>query len=166
MVFEAGLPLGFFEHSAIQAFLHRLRPAYNPPCRTRLSTTLLEDSYQHIKAEVEEYLEKQDNLCISFDESNDVANNRIINISITTERGAFYYENINLGTTSVTAEFYTEKIEQQIRSITKGQPKRINYISTDTCDTILKTGRLLQALPSFQHVFMIPCDPHGLQLLI
>jgi hypothetical protein len=45
MVFEAGLPLGFFEYSAIQAFLHRLRPAYNPLCRTRLSTTLLEDSY-------------------------------------------------------------------------------------------------------------------------
>ena len=37
---------------------------------------------------------------------------------------------------------------------------------TDTCDIMLKTARLLQALPSFQHVFMVPCDPHGLQLLI
>jgi hypothetical protein len=60
---------------------------------------------------VEKYLEKQDNLCISFDESNDIANNRIINISITTERGAFYNKNINLGATTVSAEFYTEKIK-------------------------------------------------------
>jgi hypothetical protein len=127
---------------------------------------LLEDSYQHVKAEVEEYLDKQDNLCISFDESNDVANNRIMNISVTTERGAFYHENIDLGAKAVTAEFCAEKIEQQIQSITKGRPKRINSISTDTCDTMRKTARLLQALPSFQHVFMVPCDPHGLQLLI
>jgi hypothetical protein len=31
---------------------------------------------------------------------------------------------------------------------------------------MLKTARLLQALPSFQHTFMVPCDPHGLQLFI
>ena len=119
MVYEAGLPLSFFEHSAVQAFLHRLRPAYQLPHRTRLSTTLLDNSYRSVKEEVEEYLEKQDNLCISFDESNDVANNRIMNISITTERGAFYHENINLGAIAVTAEFCAEKIEQQTRLITK-----------------------------------------------
>jgi Protein of unknown function (DUF 659) len=163
MIFEAGLPLSFFGHSAVQAFLHRLRPAYNPPCRKRLSTALLEDCYQHVKAEVEEYLEKQDNLCISFDESNDIANNRIMNISITTERGAFYHENIDLGATTVSAKFCAEKIKQEALSITKGQLQRINSISTDTCDTMLKTARLLQALPSFQHTFMVPCDPHGLQ---
>jgi hypothetical protein len=82
-------------------------------------------------------------MCISFDESNDVANNKIINISITTERGAFCYKNINLGVTAVTVKYYAEKIKQEIRSITKGQPKRINSILTDTCDTILKTARLL-----------------------
>jgi hypothetical protein len=60
---------------------------------------------------VEKYLEKQDNLCISFDESNDVTNNRIMNISITTERGAFYYKNIDLGAIVVTAEFCAEKIK-------------------------------------------------------
>jgi hypothetical protein len=60
---------------------------------------------------VKEYLEKQDNLYISFNEFNDVANNRIINISIITERGAFYYKNINLDTIAVIAEFYTKKIK-------------------------------------------------------
>jgi hypothetical protein len=111
MIYEAGLPLGFFDHFAVRAFFHRLRPAYKLPCRKRLSTTLLDESYRSVKAEVEEYLEKQDNLCFSFDESNDVANNRIMNISVTIERGAFYYENIDLSTTVVTAEFCTEKIE-------------------------------------------------------
>jgi hypothetical protein len=58
MIFEAGLSLSFFEHLAVQAFLHRLRPAYNPPCRTKLSTTLLKNSYQYVRAEVKEYLNK------------------------------------------------------------------------------------------------------------
>jgi hypothetical protein len=111
MVYKAGLPLGFFKYSAVQAFLYRLRPAYQPPHRTRLLTTLLDNSYGSVKEEVERYLEKQDNLYISFDESTDVANNRIINISITIERGAFYYKNINLGSIAVTAEFCTEKIK-------------------------------------------------------
>jgi hypothetical protein len=66
-----------------------------------------------------------------------------MNIFITTERGAFYYENIDLGFTAVTAEFCTEKIEQQVRLMTKGELERINSISTDTCDTMLKAARLL-----------------------
>jgi hypothetical protein len=166
MIYEAGLPLSFFEHFAVQAFLHRLRPAYKPPPRSRLSCALLEDSYRSVKEEVEKYLDKQDNLCISFDESNDVASNRIMNISITTERGAFYHKNIDLGANKVSAEFCAERIEQEAQLITKGQLQRINSISTDTCDTMFKAARLLQAIPSFRHTFMVPCDPHGLQLLI
>jgi hypothetical protein len=166
MIYDIGLPLGFFEYPAVQSFFHRLRPAYNLPSRTRVSTTLLDDSYQAVKQEVEEYIDKQDNLCLSFDESNDVANNRIMNISVTTERGAFFVENIDLGAATVTAEYCTQLIEQRAQVITKGRLGHINSISTDTGGAMPKTARLLKALPSFQHTFMIPCDPHGLQLLI
>jgi hypothetical protein len=58
MVYKAGLPLRFFEHSAVQAFLHRLRPAYQLPRRIRLLTTLLDNSYQNVKEGVEKYLQK------------------------------------------------------------------------------------------------------------
>ena len=166
MVYDAGLALSFFEHPAIKAFLHRLRPAYDLPSRVRLSTILLEDSYQAVRQEVEEHLDKQDNLYISFDESNDIASNRVMNIAIITDRGAFYDQNIDIGAMKATAEFCVDKIGQRAQVITKGQLQRINSISTDTCGTMLKTARLLQALPSFKHTFMIPCDPHGLQLLI
>jgi hypothetical protein len=44
-----------------------------------------------------------------------------MNISITTERGAFYNENIDLGAITVSAEFCIEKIKQQALSIIKGQ---------------------------------------------
>jgi hypothetical protein len=66
-----------------------------------------------------------------------------MNISVTTERGAFYYKNINLGATAVTAEFCAKKIKEQTRLIIKRQSKCINSILTNTYDTILKTARLL-----------------------
>jgi len=153
MIYDVGLPLTFFERPAVKAFLHRLRPAYNLPSRVRLSTELLEDSYQSVRQEVEEYLDKQDNLCISFDESNDIASNRIMNIAIITDRGAFYDQNVDIGAAKATAEFCFEKIEQRAQAITKGQLQRINSISTDTCGTMLKTARLVQAHPPFQHTF-------------
>jgi Protein of unknown function (DUF 659) len=89
-----------------------------------------------------------------------------VNIAITTERGAFYYENINLGAKTIKAEFSSQLIKEKLQKITNNQLARVNSISTDTCDTILKTARLLQASPSLKHTFMIPCDPYGLQLLI
>jgi hypothetical protein len=111
MIYNANLPLTFFEHPAVKAFLYRLRPAYNLPTRARLSITLLKDSYQSVWQKVEEYLDKQDNLYISFDKSNDIASNKIINIAITTDKGAFYDQNIDIEAVKATAEFYVEKIK-------------------------------------------------------
>ena len=166
MIYDAGLPLSFFEHPSVKAFLKRLQPAYTPPTRLRLSGTLLEKSYEATKTEVEDYINTQQLLSVSFDESNNVSSDRIMNIALTTPRGAFYYENIVLGSATVSAEFCAEKIEQRLQHITKQRMRRVNSISTDTCDTMLKTARLLRALPSLKHTFMVPCDPHGLQLLI
>jgi Protein of unknown function (DUF 659) len=111
MIYDVGLPLTFFERPAVKAFLHRLRPAYNLLSRVRLSTELLKNSYQSVRQEIKEYLDKQNNLYISFDESNDIASNRIINIAIITDRDAFYNQNIDIGAVKATAKFYIEKIK-------------------------------------------------------
>jgi hypothetical protein len=166
MVYNCGLSLGFFEHPAVKAFLYRLRPAYYPPNRNQLDSKLLDQCYEDTKKEVEDYIDSQGQLAISFDESNNVASDRIMNIAITTERGAFHYKNIDLGAATISSEFCAEKIENRLQVITKNQMNRINSISTDTCDTIFKTARLLQSFPGLKHTFMISCDPHGLQLLI
>jgi hypothetical protein len=90
MVYDAGLSLQFFDHPAVKAFLNRLRPAYHLFTRTRLSITALNDTFTAIKEEVNKYINIQENLYISFDESNDVLSYKIIDIAVTTEREAFY----------------------------------------------------------------------------
>jgi hypothetical protein len=166
MVYDCSLSLGFFEHPSVIAFLKRLQPAYSPPPRSRLDDKLLEDCYKATKTEVEDYIDTQELLSISFDESNNVSSDRIMNIAVTTPHRAFYYENISLRGITVSGEFCATKIEQKLQEITKQRMKRVNSISTDTCETMMKTARLLQVLLSLSHTFMIPCDPHGIQLLI
>jgi hypothetical protein len=48
MVYDASLPLQFFEYPAVKAFFNRLPPAYYLPTRSRLDGTLL-DILQYIK---------------------------------------------------------------------------------------------------------------------
>lgn len=57
MVYDAGLSLQFFEHPAVKAFLSHLRPAYHPPGRKRLSTTLLDDTFAAVQKEVDKYID-------------------------------------------------------------------------------------------------------------
>jgi hypothetical protein len=49
MIYDAELPLSFFDNPAIQAFLRRLRSAYTSPSRFRLAITLLDDSYESVQ---------------------------------------------------------------------------------------------------------------------
>lgn len=89
-----------------------------------------------------------------------------MNIALIIPRGAFYYENIDLGARTISTEYCADIVEKKLQEITKGRMDRVNSILTDTCDTMLKTAHILQATPSLRHTFMVPYDPHGLQLLI
>ncbi len=43
---------------------------------------------------------------------------------------------------------------------------RINSVGTDTCNTMRDTWNRMARDPRAKHVFFIPCDSHGLQLLM
>ena len=71
--------------------LQFITPAYKPPTMHSLRTTLLNHAYAGTKTEVDEILQSNYFLNIIFDESDDIVKNRIINISIQTDRGTFHY---------------------------------------------------------------------------
>ena len=43
---------------------------------------------------------------------------------------------------------------------------RVNSLVTDTCSTVCAVWKVLQDGPDTQHLLFVPCDSHGLQLLI
>ena len=166
MIYRGGLPLSFFEDEAVTDFLTYLNPTYKPPSRYQLSRGLLEDAYDTVKARVDAAIDNEQDLNIQFDESKDSAHNRVMNIAVGTAQGAFYYHNLDMGATTLSAQTMAAKIEEECVKISKGQLNRVNSIAGDTCDGNLSTFRLLQTVPSLSHCFFIPCDAHSLQLLV
>lgn len=166
MLIETAIPFTFFQHPAVERFLHALNPAWKAPCPKIFATKLLDDVYQSTKQEVEQILAKEDHLSICFNGSDSVSKHRIINISANTSKGAFYIKNLDAGAETIDAEFSAGLVEQEMSLLTNGDLKRCNAFATDTCSTQRSTWDKLAVSPNLSHAFMVPCDPHGLQLLI
>jgi hypothetical protein len=147
MVYDTGLPLGFFEHTSIKAFFQQLRPAWHPPSQEMLSESLLEDVYEDTKKEVDSYLNTQGYLNCCFDESTNIKGDRVMNLSLSTEKGAFFDSNIDLGAATVSAKFCADLAEKRLQIITRGKMSRVNSLYTDICSPILSTLRQLKQRP-------------------
>jgi hypothetical protein len=57
-------------------------------------------------------------------------------------------------------------LRNHLLALSKGDLSRINSIITDTCALMFAMWMEMQKLVEFKHVFFIPCDSHGLQLLV
>jgi hypothetical protein len=90
MIYDTGLSFVFFKHPSMQEFLRNLRPGYITPTSTRLNGEMLEEAYNTVKKKVDKHLNSQDHLNIAFDKTSNVASQRVINIVIIIDRGAFY----------------------------------------------------------------------------
>ncbi|KAE8549030.1 hypothetical protein EYB25_007545 [Talaromyces marneffei] len=66
----------------------------------------------------------------------------------------------------MTSTTIADWIVEQAGILVDGRYERLNALTTDTCSTMRSTWADLQQRPQFSHVFMVPCDSHGLQLLI
>jgi hypothetical protein len=131
-----------------------------------MTSTLLPRLYEIHKAHVREVIRQEEFINLVMDESTDVAHNRIINLCVATSKGAFYWETQDSGSHAQTAEFLTNWLVERVDALMGVDWSRINSISTDTCNTMRAVWQNLRRLPSRKHIFCIPCDSHGLQLLI
>jgi hypothetical protein len=61
MVYQAGLPFGFFEKPEVLAFLPALNSAYIPPKRDILATIMLDKAWESVKG-VDAEIDKEDEL--------------------------------------------------------------------------------------------------------
>src|SRR5205814_3618479 len=66
----------------------------------------------------------------------------------------------------MTAAAAAQWLRNHLVTLMKGDIARINSIITDTCKLMFKMWLKIQKLDEFKHVFFIPCDLHGLQLLV
>ena len=108
-----------------------------------------------------------DTLNIIFDATDNINNERVLNICVQIPHEvAFYWTIINTHAVELTAENYLLLLAPILAEITANNPQRINSFSTDSCNTMRALRQYIQATSDFEHCFWVLCDLHGLQLLI
>jgi hypothetical protein len=166
-VYGDGRPFSLFESPYMREFLKALNSAYSPPSSDRMSHTLLDQAYTDCQAEIQPYLDATEKLNVIFDETTAIGGRRVINVIVGTEQGPFFYRLITIPQgESATAENFAKYLQPVLHNLCGGDYLRINSFSTDTCATMRRWWRLAKATPELSHCLFIPCDSHGLQLLI
>jgi hypothetical protein len=162
----AGLPFTLYEHDDMKTAFHSLHPAYNPPNRKAIAGRLLDQIYSDTQIQVDRFLKENEMYNIITDESKNINNTRIQNISVHTAVGSFFWKSEDIGDLSMTAINMANWLRTKLLELTNGRLDLINSIATDTCPTMLKVWITLEQFPDLKHCFFIPCDSHGLQLLV
>ena len=164
--YEEGLPFTLFEKPAMQRFLLRLNPAYKPPSRKQIASPLLEEAHFQLKESIDKAIRALDLLNIVTDESSNINKDRIANISVHTDFGSIHWLSECLGTMQSTSFNIATWLRDHLQTICNGEWERVNSIVTDTCSSMLKSWEILATFPELKHCFFVPCDSHGLQLLM
>ena len=104
---------------------------------------------------------------IYFDESDDYAGRRIINISFAIyNRPTFYWTNIDSGSIEHTATNIAAKVTNIIIDLVSRIIGKINNFTIDTYNATRKATIDFTANARFNHSFAVLYDSHSLQLLI
>src|SRR5437868_2323324 len=88
--FVEAVPFSLFESETVKTVLAQLHPAYKPPTRNAIAGPLLEESYTRLQSKVNQIISGLPLLNIVTDESTNINNTRIANISIHLHYGSFH----------------------------------------------------------------------------
>jgi hypothetical protein len=139
---------------------------YIPPHRDDIGGVLLDQTYLKVRHQVLDILDHESSLQFVLDESTDINHRRMVNLSVVIPKyGSFYLENEFVHDNSLNAQWFVEWFLKKTKQYCSDL-KRMSSLSTDTCKTMRNSWAGLEEHPLLAHAFFIPCDSHGLQLLI
>jgi len=106
------------------------------------------------------------NINVSTDESSKIRGAKICNISVHSESRSYHYLSKDIGALQMNAVDNTEWLRTHLLMLSNNDPARINSITMDTCSTMFSMWEQFECYDDFKHYLFIPCDSHGIQLLI
>jgi Protein of unknown function (DUF 659)/hAT family C-terminal dimerisation region len=165
-VYTQGLPFTTWEPPVMRDFLTALQPAYRTPSPYQLSGPLLDNNFETMKSNIDDIIEKSPRVDLIIDESNTISNNRVINVSVHTASGVFFHETSELPADDIDSNWLVDFIETGVVPKLRLGDKSINSLASDTCATMRSLWAKLKHKPEYNHTIFIPCDSHGIQLLI
>jgi len=155
-----------FENPFGKKFLHALNPAYKPPSRKTLSGPLLDSTYVSTQTHMNELIATMSNLNIVTDESSNIAGARICNITIHSASGSLHCISEDIRAKQMNAAAAAQWLRNHLLALSNGDLSLINSLTMDTCALMFAMWLELQRFPDLKYCLFIPCDSHGIQLLI
>jgi hypothetical protein len=165
-LYMSASPFTLFMQPAMETFLKTLNPAYKIPERRQFSGQLLDEAYNRVKTQVDRVLKDNGLLNLIVDESTDIATHTIMNLSVHTQNGVFHYASESIGDERRTANATMTWIVARMLDLTQGRLERVNSLAADTCATMNAVGNMLNGKENTKHILFVPCDAHGLQLVV
>jgi len=139
---------------------------YTTPIRQALAGALLDSVYKDTEDKVREIASYAE-LGLVIDKSTDISLNRLANYSfLLLDRSSFYWKTVNVKEQTQNAANIAADAIQVAKEITNGELWRLILVATNTCLTNQNVWTRLSNTPKTKHVLIVPCDSHGLQLLI
>ena len=171
-VYMTNLPFNHFENPYVIAAFQALSPGYKPPHARLMAGRLLDEAYETVKFKINQELNACNHLSFFTDETANIRKERVINLcchvptSVTSSGGGFQLK-ADVGVAEkMTAVVQAEWVINGCRDATNNQLERVNCICTDTCSTMKAMWTEISKSAEMKHVFFVPCDSHGLQLLL
>lgn len=158
--------LNLFEGYYLQALFQRLNSAWKIPSATTFAATLLDKEYEAIKKLVLSTLLASEHINFVTGGSSDINHNQINNLSVLTQIGALQLVSEDILGMVHSANILAEWTYNQFLDWTGGNLTKVNSLATDTEKKMRKMWKILATMPGLSHVFFVPCDSHGLQLLM
>jgi len=116
------IPFAVADHPFFIEFCKQLRPAYDPPCRTTISTNILHSEAAIITIKIQKELQSEENITIALDGWTDPGNRQLYNfILMTPNRHEYLWAIEDVSSESITGEFLANYVEKIITII--GQNK-------------------------------------------
>ncbi|XP_043271188.1 uncharacterized protein [Venturia canescens] len=161
-IYALGTPLRITDSVFWQDFFKVLRPSYNFPSRYEISNSLLDESYNKVKGEVDEKVQSANFVGLQCDGWSNLRNEGIINFIVTTPEPVFF-KTITTTTNSQTAEYIAKQISEVIDAI---GPTKLLGVCTDNAASMKCAWRILQDQYHEDKITFYGCSAHILNLLI
>lgn len=169
--FSGARPFNLFDQPEMRDLIYALSPTYQIPSRHRIADDLLDEAYHGLQQEVLKELRRTQFLNVTVDETTNIRSQRVVVMTITTPTKSWFIHLNDMEDKTLDAPAISSWILNRLQGILLQLDKavdwkRINSISTDTCHVMKSVWEKLEATPELRHCFMIPCDSHGLQLIM
>ena len=142
--YAEGRPFNIYSSRYTKDALHSLNPSYTPPHRKAIAGHLLDKVYDKIKYQVQVLIDSQPFINIITDESSNINDARVSNISLLGEFGSVHYTSEDIGDLRMNAKGCGTWIRNHLLVLSKNDLEWINSIATDTSPVMFATWTYLK----------------------